>query len=263
MMLAGVDFTSRPTRRKPITVAIGERTRRGVALLRLETHTSFEHWAAWLRTPGPWVGVFDLPFGLPRELVETLGWPTPWLPLMRFFTSLSREQVCAHLAAFCDARPAGAKLAYREVDRLANAASSMKWVNPPVALMLHAGLPHLLDAQVHLPGLSPGDETRVALEGYPALVARRIIGARSYKSDTAAKQTTQRRDARRALVEGLEEVELSQAQRAALLNDASGDLLDATLCLSQAAWASRRAGWGIPATADPLEGWIVGAPSVD
>ncbi len=37
----------------------------------------------------------------------------------------------------------------------------MKWVNPPVAYMLHAGVPRLLRAGVHLPGLHAGDETRV------------------------------------------------------------------------------------------------------
>lgn len=60
----------------------------------------------------------------------------------------------------------------------------MKWVNPPVAFMLHAGVPRLLEAGVVLPGLhEPGatatagneDGTtarRVALEAYPGLLAR-------------------------------------------------------------------------------------------
>ena len=48
----------------------------------------------------------------------------------------------------------------------------MKWVTPPVAYMLHAGLPLLLEAGVSLPGLCSGDEARVALEAYPGLLAR-------------------------------------------------------------------------------------------
>jgi hypothetical protein len=28
---------------------------------------------AWLRRPGPWLGAFDFPFSLPRELIEHLG----------------------------------------------------------------------------------------------------------------------------------------------------------------------------------------------
>ena len=52
----------------------------------------------------------------------------------------------------------------------------MKWVNPPVAYMLHAGVPLLIEAGVHLPGLHAGDPRRVALEGYPGLLARELIG---------------------------------------------------------------------------------------
>ena len=47
------------------------------------------------------------------------------------------------------------------------------------------------------------------------------------------------------------------------LADASGDRLDAVLCLLQAAWALRQheqghACWGLPEF-DPLEGWIATA----
>ena len=41
----------------------------------------------------------------------------------------------------------------------------MKWVNPPVAWMLHAGVPRLIAAGVHIPVLNDGDLARVALEG--------------------------------------------------------------------------------------------------
>ncbi len=52
----------------------------------------------------------------------------------------------------------------------------MKWINPPVAYMLHAGVPLLLEAGAHLPGLHPGDVQRVALEAYHGLLARELIG---------------------------------------------------------------------------------------
>ncbi len=268
LAVAGIDFTSRPTRTKPITVALG-RCEQGVARLeRIETHASFESFAIWLRTPGPWLGVFDLPFGLPCELVLTLGWPTEWLPLMRHYAALSREQIRGTFAAFCDARPVGAKFAHRATDGPAGSSPSMKWVNPPVAYMLHAGVPLLVDAGLHLPGLHAGDETRVALEGYPGLLARELLGARSYKSDTKAKQTSDRLIARKDLLDALEQgrsrlgvrLRLSHAQRDALVADASGDKLDAVLCMLQATWASVRPGHGLPAQIDPLEGWIVTVP---
>jgi hypothetical protein len=143
----------------------------------------------------------------------------------------------------------------------------MKWVNPPVAWMLHAGVPLLIDAGVHLPGLRDGDRTRVALEGYPGLLARELIGRRSYKSDDAAKQDATRLIARKDIVGALEQgrtrlglrLKLTPAQHERLVEDASGDSLDAVLCLMQAAWASQQPGWGLPEAIDPLEGWIVGA----
>jgi Protein of unknown function (DUF429) len=268
-LLAGIDFTSRPTARKPITVALGGLAHGVVRLERVEEHASFESFSAWLQRPGPWLGAFDFPFGLPRELVVSLGWPTPWLALMRHYAALSREQIRHTFAAFCDARPVGRKFAHRACDGPAGSSPSMKWVNPPVAYMLHAGVPLLIAAGVHLPGLHAGDTGRVALEGYPGLLARELLGARSYKSDTRAKQTPERLIARKDLLEALERgrtrlglrLRVSHAQRDALVADASGDRLDAVLCLVQAAWASGRIGFGMPAEVDPLEGWIVSAPA--
>ena len=268
--LVGVDFTSRPTARKPIVVAHGHADGQAVRLDRMERHVDFASFANWLGKPGAWVAAFDLPFGLPRELVTTLGWPSDWLSLMRHYAGLSREQIRATFAAFCDARPVGGKFAHRACDGPAGSSPSMKWVNPPVAYMLHAGVPLLIDAGVSLPGLHAGDPGRVALEGYPGLLAREILGTRSYKSDDKVRQTTDRLIARKDLLEALEQgrtrlglrLRLSHAQRDALVADASGDALDAVLCLLQAAWAASRPDFGRPADSDTLEGWIVTAPSV-
>ena len=251
-------------------VALGTVDSRSVRLNVIQSHSSFDDFSAWLRTPGDWVGAFDLPFGLPRELIETLGWPTDWLPLMRHYAALSREQIRDTFAAFCNARPVGGKFAHRACDGPAGSSPSMKWVNPPVAFMLHAGVPLLIDAGVHLPGLHAGDVRRVAVEGYPGLLAREVLGNRSYKSDEKAKQTPERLIARKDLVDALEQgrtrlalrLRLSHAQRDSLVADASGDRLDAVLCMVQAAWACRQVDFGRPADADTLEGWIVTAGAV-
>jgi hypothetical protein len=212
---------------------------------------------------------------VPRELVTTLGWPTDWADCMTFYGGLSRETIRETFAAFCDARPAGSKFAHRATDRPAGSSPSMKWVNPPVAYMLHAGVPRLMAAGLTLPGLRAGDGTRVGLEAYPGLLARSVLGAAPYKSDERTKQTPQRLIARKTLINALENgqasllqadslrLKLTHAQRDALADDASGDSLDAVLCLLQAAWAEQchRAGdarWGLP-DFDPLEGWIVSA----
>jgi hypothetical protein len=247
-----------------------------VSLSRLEQIESLDGFGHWLAQNTGWVGAFDLPFGLPRELVEQLDWPTAWETCIGHYASLSREEIRNIFKAFCDARPVGGKFAHRATDIPAGSSPSMRWVNPPVAYMLHAGVPRLLAAGVHLPGLHVGDASeasgRVALEGYPGLLAREILSNRSYKSDDKTRQTPERLIARKDLVTALElgqsrlnvRLKLSHAQRDALIDDASGDKLDAVLCMLQAAWAQQQhvlgaVNYGLPSSFDPLEGWIVTA----
>lgn len=276
--LLGCDFSSSPNRKKNIVLAFGALQGGRVQLVRLERLSSLAAFADWLHRPGDWLGVFDFPFGLPRELVRQLGWPLAWEACIRHYASLGRDDIRAAFAAFCHARPAGQKFAHRATDGPAGSSPSMKWVNPPVAYMLHAGVPLLLDAGVCLPGLHPGDgqdlnaagqPRRVALEGYPGLLARETLGQRSYKSDDKARQTPQRLIARKDLLTALEHgqtrlglrLKLTHAQRDALTDDASGDALDAVLCLMQAAWALGQGAprYGLPQETDGLEGWIVTA----
>ena len=265
--LFGVDFTTAPRRAKPIRVAAGRRQGAVVRLTGVQALLSLDAFSGWLQRPGPWLAGLDLPFGLPRELVEHLGWPTDYAALMAHYAGLEREAIRGQFAAFCDARPAGAKFAHRACDRPAGSSPSMKWVNPPVAWMLHAGVPRLIAAGVHLPGHLDGDPSRVALEAYPGLLARELIGRRSYKSDTASAQTPERLIARKDIVDALEQgrtrlglrLKLSHAQRDELVADASGDTLDAVLALVQAAWAAEQPRFGWPEGVDALEGWIVSA----
>lgn len=273
--LLGCDFSSSPTARKPIVVAWGHLRGSVVVLERLESLTSLAAFSQWLAQPRAWVGGFDLPFGLPRALVQALGWPLDWEPCIRHYASLSRDDIRTTFAAFCDARPVGGKFAHRACDLPAGSSPSMKWVNPPVAFMLHAGVPRLLDAGVELPGLHIPKVTetrRVALEAYPGLLAREVLGRRSYKSDEHAKQTPERLIARKDLLHALEmgqtrlelRLKLSHSQRDTLVDDASGDALDAVLCLVQVAWGQQRHAlgdprYGLPSDLDPLEGWILSA----
>lgn len=276
-VLLGCDFSSAPSHKKPIVIALGSLSRGRVVLSKLVQLESLPAFADWLQQSGPWLGGFDLPFGLPRELVQTLGWPTDWLACITHYQSLSREQIRASFAAFCRERPVGGKFAHRATDFLAGSSPSMKWVNPPVAFMLHAGVPLLLQAGVRLPGLSyalgsaPGESTpRIALEAYPGLLAREMLGRRNYKSDDKAHQTPERLIARKDLLTALEQgntrlglrLKLSHAQHDVLVDDARGDALDAVLCLMQAAWAQAQfdggdSTYGLPANMDPLEGWII------
>ena len=145
--LLGCDFSSSPTKRKPIVLALGEARQGRVQLQSLRTFDTLSAFGDWLAQPADWLGGFDLPFGLPRELVQTLGWPTDWAACMDHYCGLERSAIREQFAAFCHARPVGGKFAHRAADRPAGSSPSMKWVNPPVAYMLHAGVPLL---RVHL-----------------------------------------------------------------------------------------------------------------
>ena len=279
--VVGCDFSSAPTHKKPIVIAVGTLSGACVALSHLRYCASLREFSAWLAEPSSWTGAFDLPFGLPRELVQTLGWPLTWRACISHFAGLSRAEIRQTFVNFCAQRPVGGKFAHRATDRPAGSSPSMKWVNPPVAFMLHAGIPCLLQAGVLLPGLDPGASSnldaagqpqRVALEAYPGLLAREILGRRSYKSDDRSRQTADRLIARKDLITALEHgktrlqlrLKVSHAQRDQLVDDAKGDCLDAVLCMLQAAWAQCRhenghPAYGLPADIDPLEGWIVSA----
>jgi hypothetical protein len=272
----GCDFSSAPNAKKQIVLALGLSKDGRVQLLKLERLSSLAAFEKWLHDTPNWVGGFDLPFGLPRELVQAMGWPENWRACILHFASLSREQIRAEFAAFCNARPVGGKFAHRATDLLAKSSPSMKWVNPPVAFMLHAGVPILLESGAYFPGLQsqrPSQiNARVALEAYPGMLAREVLGQRSYKADDRARQTPERLIARKDLINALEQgntrlglrLKVTHAQRDVLADDATGDALDATLCLLQAAWAQARhvqgdVRYGLPPDVDPLEGWIITA----
>ena len=255
-------------------MAVGSLVGDGVALARLEHFTSLDGWSDWLQTMPEWLGGFDLPFGLPRELVVQLGWPLEWEALIAHYARLSRAEIRLAFSAFCAARPVGGKFAHRATDGPAGSSPSMKWVNPPVAFMLHAGVPRLLAVNALFPGLQEigGAAKRIALEAYPGMLARELIGRRSYKSDDPKKQTRDRALARAELLSAMERgatrlgltLILNESLRAMLLADARGDRIDAVLCLVQAAWGSLRkdapeGAFGLPSGIDPLEGWILSA----
>jgi hypothetical protein len=263
----GIDFTCAPRRAKPITVARGRLKGNGLFLDQIERLESFAAFEEFLVRPGPWIGGFDFPFSLPRELVCDLGWPRPWADLVRFSSGLTRLEFRHALDAYRATRPAGRKFAHRATDLPAGSSSPMKLVNPPVALMFHEGARRLLAAGVHLPALLARDDDRVALEAYPGLLVRRQLGIRdSYKSDARSEQTAARRAVRRRIVDAMSSarplgirLRLQQPLEKLVVDDGSGDLLDAAICAAQAAWAAGRPRYGLPADVPPGEGWILSA----
>jgi hypothetical protein len=263
----GVDFTCAPRRAKPITAASGFLNKNVLCVDAIERLQSFEEFELLLRRPGPWVGGFDFPFSLPRELVRDLGWPKNWKTLVAHCAAMTRLELRAALDAYRSTRPVGSKYAHRATDYPAGSSSPMKRVNPPVALMFHEGARRIAACGAHVPALVEGDASRVALEAYPGLLVRKQLGLRaSYKSDTRAEQTPQRRDVRKQIVAELKQgrplgisLRLEKRLEKALVQDGSGDLLDAVICAVQAAWAAGKPGYGLPAKRPAGEGWIISA----
>ena len=266
----GVDFTSRPRLRKPITIASGHSHRWVFHLDSVEEFTDWTHFECWLQRPGPWIAGFDFPFGLPREAVNDLGWPVQWPLLVEHCRRLGRDDFRAVLDRYRESRPTGKRYAHRAADHPAGSHSPLKLVNPPVGLMFLEGAPRLLDAGVDIPGLHKGDPSRIALEAYPGYSARRMVKS-PYKNDAPAKQTPARRQARKSIVASLTTgsnpfgfaLTGSTQLLNSLVSDATGDRLDAVLCSMQAAWAWQRRddNYGLPVHVDPLEGWIAMVPS--
>ncbi len=283
MKVVGIDFSSAPRARKPITLAIARFVEKdaghGHDLLHVEAHErlpSLDAFERWLRGPGPWIAGCDFPFGLPRPFLLAQDWgvlpdpaaPQPsWAAITARVASLSRVELVERCRAWTLPRPVGAKFAHRITDGPSGSSPSMKWVNPPVVLMLHAGAPRLLAAGVTIPGLVDGDPARVALEAYPGMLARQLVGRVSYKTDDLRKDDDRRRRARESIVAALEagcmgmQVSFGPGLREPCVADATADTLDGVLCAVQAAWGWRRRGdhYGLPKEMDRLEGWTVGA----
>lgn len=263
MEILGIDFTSRPSRRKPITCL---RCRLNGGVLHAET---LEEWRDYndfetaLARPGPWIAGIDFPFGLARRFIETAGWPPAWRDYVRHAAALGRDGFRSVLEEYKKDRPPGDKEHRRGTDKLAGAISPQKLYGVPVALMFFEGAPRLVKAGVTIPHLQPGDPQRIVVEAYPGVLARALIGRQSYKSDTRRKQTPALLQARRDLLDRLrqtapERYGLRIEAPDSLAAEPGGDHLDALLSAVQAAWAweQRAAGFGAPPTVDPLEGWI-------
>jgi hypothetical protein len=269
MKIFGFDFTSAPGRKKPITYAACNRENDLLHVKEILRLYNFEEFEAFLHSDGPWIAALDFPFSQPRKLLRNLGWPEIWENYIRLISSLGKGGFEEALTRYRESRPAGDKQHYRMTDILADARSPMMLHRVPVGKMFFQGATRLLRSDVSILPCHPRGDSRIVVEGYPALVARKWIGKRSYKSDEREKQTVDKKVARQQIVDGLRSdalqnfygvtIDLSDAMALVLVEDPMGDLLDALLCAVQAGWAYRQRdkGYGIPLECDSAEGWIV------
>ena len=270
MKVYGIDFTSAPGARKPITIAecsFQTNRLRLEGILPLTTRESFDE---FLFGDGPWIAGIDFPFGQPRKLIENLGWPMPWHDYVARVKELSKEAFERVLTDYGQRRAKGDKQHLRATDVCANSRSPMMLYGVPVAKMFYRGAPALLESPASIIPVRPTNDSRIIIvEAYPALVVRKLIGEKSYKSDNRRKQTAARKAARQSVVQGLRLGELigcyglclefTEEYARCFVNDPTADCLDAFLCAIQAAWAfvQKSKNYGVPLNCDLLEGWIV------
>lgn len=261
-LVRGIDFTSAPSRSKPITVAEGELDRDVLRIREMRCLTCFLDFEVALRQPGPWIAGIDFPFGQPRRLIKALDWPETWNGYVEQIVGMEKVGFENAIARYIAERPKGDKEHKRAADPL-DAASPMKLNRPAVAKMFFEGAPRIAASGASVVPCAPSASDRVIVEGYAALPVQALLeGKVSYKG-----QTPNHAEARRRIVSRLPDkrcrerygltVELNRADRERLIDDAAGDLLDAVLCALQAAWASGQPNYGVPGECDPLEGWIV------
>ncbi len=270
MKVMGIDFTSSPTRRKPLTCLHGSLEGHDLhvdpdCLERWPEFTQFEH---ALQMPGPWISGIDFPFGQSRTFIENIGWPRNWTSYVAYVGSLTRSDFRKELDAYRARRPFGDKEHRRATDLAASSISPQKLYGVPVGLMFFEGAPRLVRAGVTIPALRTGDPMRIVVEAYPGMLARQLIGRNSYKNDAPNRQTKQQYEQRCAMLDRIlgGQIESGYGLRVhasrslgRLADDPSGDSLDALLCAIQAAWSwtMRDRNYGAPPCIDSLlEGWI-------
>ncbi|MDX0759783.1 DUF429 domain-containing protein [Sinorhizobium medicae] len=264
MRVFGIDFTSAPRRRKPITCVDCELQDDLLIVRSLIEWADFEGFEGALQEPGPWIAGIDFPFGQASRFIETIGWPKRWADYVAYAHGLGRANFRAALDGYRTTRLKGDKEHRRRTDFAAGSISPQKLFGVPVGLMFYEGAARVLRTGATVPSLLTGDPHRVVVEAYPGVLARQIIGRRSYKQDTRSKQTAEHAQARRDVLDGLRNGILSSTHGIfvdapdSLCEDPGADRLDALLCAVQAAWSWRRRfdGFGAPADGDPNEGWI-------
>jgi hypothetical protein len=262
----GVDFTSAPGPRKPLTAAHGLLHDDRLEITGVDAWAGFEPYERALAGETPTVIGVDHPFGLPRAAIRTLGWDRRWTGYVAQVARLGRAGFAGAARAYAAGQPPGRKHPRRATDVLARAASPLNVVRPPVGLMFAEGAPRLLAAGVDVVGCRRTAHPVTVVEVYPALVARRWLAPAPYKDGPAA-VAAERRDRRRTLLAALTspaarayvgfDVAIARDVRAAATGDPAGDVIDAVACAVLAAWACRADAPARVPRAAADEGWIL------
>lgn len=267
MKILGLDFTSAPSKKKPITIATGDLEDCVLHIRSVRGLMSFDCFEDALNAPGPWIAGIDFPFGQPIRLIRALPWPNSWQDYVNHVGSMEKREYESTIQHYCAGQPYGDKEHKRVTDSLAGSISPMKLNFQSVGKMFFQGAPRILRSGARIVPCINNEDSRVIVEAYPALVAQALAGTRQYKSDNRHKQTLEHQEARATMVTALATercreayglvVDLPPTETERLVDDGGADFLDAVLCAIQAAWSSLQPNYGVPDSCDPREGWIV------
>ncbi len=152
MEILGIDFTSAPSRRKPITCTFAVLDGDRLTVTGHDRLASLAAFEALLARPGPWVAGFDFPFSFARGFLQAMGWPLDWPSLAAHLAALEKSAYLSAIAAFRDRQPVGEKHLPRALDRLTGGAAPNNIVNPPVGRMLFEAVPRLRGGGPHAAG---------------------------------------------------------------------------------------------------------------
>jgi len=287
MLVYGLDFTSAPSvkaskavHQKRLTLATCWLENRQLTVQEFRSlngsqPNDFTEIKQWLETPGPWIAGLDFPFAMPAQLVKELHWPSSWDAYIDLVHGLGKQGFVDLLADYKQSKPAGQKELRRICDALAGSISPMKMYGVPVGKMFFAGAPLLRNAMISIPFLRPIQRKPIAVETYPAMVARKFIGRTPYKTDQRRLATKAMSDARTQLLRAISNTSTTNVEPTILnqyqlcvtistklqqqcIDDHTADQLDSVLCAIQAAWAwtQRDNRFGCPQDVDRCEGWI-------
>ncbi len=296
--ILGLDFTSAPSKQKPITLAWCElnTTTNILALSHFDSIDSLNLWSDWLdRESGDphssWIGAFDFPLGQPVVWLQELGWvhldknghypSNAWEQAMQRFSEMSKQEFEALIHNDIATRPMGDKFRFRLTDRMTRSSSPMKLHYPPVGKMFFQGACQLYKRPFSIWPCRVNQHPKTVFEGYPALLARRWSKV-PYKTDTPKSASQNHQQSRKDIIKGLLrdtftaefgfKLILKPDQSELLLADSRGDYLDALLCAVEASWAYLQGApdYGLSKALSTLEqaqvsqeGWIIFPDSPD
>src|SRR3989442_12359536 len=92
MKIYGLDFTSAPGHRKPITLAVCDLQKYVLRVTNCVKLSSFEDFEAFLGWDGPCLAALDFPFGQPRKLISNLGWLETWEAYVQVIGCMAKNE---------------------------------------------------------------------------------------------------------------------------------------------------------------------------